>query len=210
MKLFKLSVGDVERLAVANDKQEMFERRAEVEPSFDYLPVEIEEVTVPGHEIHATSTDDLSLSEKGETVIKYAQSIAGLVGLGEYELIGGLMEVEGQPAGEVGNETICAYAMKDGEAISHFYVRGSIFEQLSAKEVGIMAVSFLSGDIQKQSDSEHSENAELDNQSANADEPLDDVTREELKAYLDEHEIEYVPQWGDKRLRELVEQHRQT
>ena len=53
MKLYKLSVGDVERLAVAKDEEEMFERRAEVEPSFDYLPVQIEEVTVEGYEIVA-------------------------------------------------------------------------------------------------------------------------------------------------------------
>lgn len=41
----------------------------------------------------------------------------------------------------------------------------------------------------------------------NQESPFDSMTKSELKEWLDERNIEYVPQWGEKRLRELVEQH---
>lgn len=36
---------------------------------------------------------------------------------------------------------------------------------------------------------------------------VEEMDRDELKAWLDERNIEYVPQWGEKRLRELVLHH---
>ena len=51
MKLFKLTMGSIEKFAVAKNEKEMFEKRAEVEAAFEYTPVQIDEVTLPGYEI---------------------------------------------------------------------------------------------------------------------------------------------------------------
>lgn len=52
MKLFKFTVGEDERLYPFSDLQEAHDRRTEVDPSYHYLPVRIEEVTVPGYKLH--------------------------------------------------------------------------------------------------------------------------------------------------------------
>ena len=51
MKLFKLTVGLIEKYGVAEDEQDMYERRSDVDYSFDYLPVIVEEIAVDGYEI---------------------------------------------------------------------------------------------------------------------------------------------------------------
>ena len=52
MKLFKLSIGLEERYGVAVDEKDMYERRAEVDHTYYYLPVLIEEVAIPGYIIN--------------------------------------------------------------------------------------------------------------------------------------------------------------
>lgn len=52
MKLFNIGLpGQTQHLFVAKDKEDAYERRAEVDHTFEYLPVVIEEVTVEGYEI---------------------------------------------------------------------------------------------------------------------------------------------------------------
>jgi len=53
MKLFKLTVGLIEKYGVAESEQDMYERRTEVDYSFDYLPVIVEEIVVDGYDIVA-------------------------------------------------------------------------------------------------------------------------------------------------------------
>lgn len=51
MKLYMYTTGSDNRLAVATDDQDAYDRRAEVDPAYHYMPVQIEEVIVPGYEI---------------------------------------------------------------------------------------------------------------------------------------------------------------
>jgi hypothetical protein len=51
MKLYRYTCGDHEKYGVAPDEQEAYERREEVDATFHYLPVTIEEVTVEGYEL---------------------------------------------------------------------------------------------------------------------------------------------------------------
>lgn len=53
MKLFRFIAGDDFKLAVFDNAEEAYARRAEVESTFHFIPVRIEEVTVPGYTIHA-------------------------------------------------------------------------------------------------------------------------------------------------------------
>lgn len=51
MKLFKFILGDEERVGVFVDKQAAHDGRKSIDPAYAYLPVEIEELTVPGYTI---------------------------------------------------------------------------------------------------------------------------------------------------------------
>jgi len=48
LKLFKYTCGLDEKFGAATDEQDAYDRRAEVDPTFDFVAVRIEEVTVPG------------------------------------------------------------------------------------------------------------------------------------------------------------------
>lgn len=50
-KLFKFMSGLDEKYGIAEDEQDAYERRAEVDPTFDYTGCKIEEVVVPGYNI---------------------------------------------------------------------------------------------------------------------------------------------------------------
>ncbi|MGX5634367.1 hypothetical protein [Bacillus thuringiensis] len=52
-KVFRLTLGSIDRFAVAEDYEEMYEKRAEIDPTFAYTPVEIKELYVEGYEIKA-------------------------------------------------------------------------------------------------------------------------------------------------------------
>lgn len=54
MKLFRFTLGTIEHLAVFADIAEAQEKRATVEPVFDYTPVVIEEVTIAGYDVVVT------------------------------------------------------------------------------------------------------------------------------------------------------------
>jgi hypothetical protein len=43
----------VEKMLVADNKEEAFERRGEVDPAYEYLPVEVKELEIEGFDIHA-------------------------------------------------------------------------------------------------------------------------------------------------------------
>lgn len=58
MKLYRYTCGDHDKLGVAEDEQDAYERRAEVEPAFHYLPVVVEELKVEGYEIIVKSLDE--------------------------------------------------------------------------------------------------------------------------------------------------------
>jgi hypothetical protein len=51
MKLFRLTLGSTEKFGVAKNEKEMYKERAEIDPTFEYTPVVIEEVEVDGYEI---------------------------------------------------------------------------------------------------------------------------------------------------------------
>ncbi|WP_410993226.1 hypothetical protein [Bacillus cereus] len=52
-KIFRLTLGSIEKFAVADDYEEMYEKRAEIDPAFAYTPVEIKELQISGYEIKA-------------------------------------------------------------------------------------------------------------------------------------------------------------
>jgi hypothetical protein len=56
MKLFKYQMGSDEKLGVAKNEKGAYERRAEVDHTFRFLPVTITEVTLEGYEITLTPT----------------------------------------------------------------------------------------------------------------------------------------------------------
>jgi hypothetical protein len=56
MKLFKYQMGTDEKLGVVKDEKDAYERRAEVDHTFRFLPVTITEVTLEGYEITLTLT----------------------------------------------------------------------------------------------------------------------------------------------------------
>lgn len=59
MKLYRYIMGVNEKYGVAADEQDAYDRRAEVDHTFSFLPVRIEEVIVPGYVIRAVSEEDL-------------------------------------------------------------------------------------------------------------------------------------------------------
>jgi hypothetical protein len=69
MKLFRLMMGSIEKFGVAKDAEEMFEKRAEIEPAFEYTPVQIEEVQLDGYEISVKAKRD-EPPEKSKTTRK--------------------------------------------------------------------------------------------------------------------------------------------
>jgi hypothetical protein len=55
-KIYILSLpGAEEKMIVAETEEEAFDRRAEVDPSYDYLPVQVKELEIEGHDIHVTA-----------------------------------------------------------------------------------------------------------------------------------------------------------
>jgi hypothetical protein len=65
MKLYRYTCGDHDKLGVAEDEQDAYERRTEVDPSFHYLPVVVEEMKLDGYEITVKSTDGTEASKRG-------------------------------------------------------------------------------------------------------------------------------------------------
>lgn len=65
MKLYRYVCGDHDKLGVAEDEQDAYERRAEVDPAFHYLPVVIDEMKVDGYEISVKSLEVESVPRKG-------------------------------------------------------------------------------------------------------------------------------------------------
>ena len=49
-KVFRLTLGSIDRFAVAESIEDMHDRRAEIEPTFAYTPVEIQELHIPGYD----------------------------------------------------------------------------------------------------------------------------------------------------------------
>jgi hypothetical protein len=57
MKLYQLTVGNTQKYGVAQNAEEMQQKLGEVDYTFAYLPVQIEEVTVDGYEITVKPLD---------------------------------------------------------------------------------------------------------------------------------------------------------
>jgi hypothetical protein len=57
MKLFKYQMGSDEKLGVAKDSKDAYERRTEVDHTFAFLPVNISEVTLEGYQITLTPVE---------------------------------------------------------------------------------------------------------------------------------------------------------
>ena len=55
MKLFKYICGDYEKYGVAEDEVNAYAKREQVDQTFHYLPISIEEVKVEGYEISVQS-----------------------------------------------------------------------------------------------------------------------------------------------------------
>lgn len=53
MKIFEITLGTNRHLIVAKDEQDAFERRTEVDQTYDYLPVEVKELKIEGYVIRA-------------------------------------------------------------------------------------------------------------------------------------------------------------
>lgn len=51
MKLYKYICGIDEKYGAANDEKDAYDRRTDVDPTFHFLPVQIEEVTIDGFEV---------------------------------------------------------------------------------------------------------------------------------------------------------------
>lgn len=57
-KIFILFLpGAEDKFIVADNQEEAFERRAEVDHAYEYLPVQVKELEMEGYEIHAIPLD---------------------------------------------------------------------------------------------------------------------------------------------------------
>jgi hypothetical protein len=65
MKLFRFTMGHVDLLGAFEDATDAYERRNEVDHTFDWTPVVIEEVVLEGYEITVTSTHGDAPKNKG-------------------------------------------------------------------------------------------------------------------------------------------------
>lgn len=65
MKLYKYTCGEDTKVGVAANEQDAHERRGEVDPTFSFLPVTIEEFEIPGYtvEIKAAVTRRTKIKE---------------------------------------------------------------------------------------------------------------------------------------------------
>jgi hypothetical protein len=63
MKLFQLTVGNTQKYGVAHNAEEMQQKLGEVDYTFAYLPVQIEEVTVEGYEITVKPYEGVNLNK---------------------------------------------------------------------------------------------------------------------------------------------------
>ena len=52
-KVFRLTLGSIDRFAVAESIEDMHKKRAEIDPTFAYTPVEIQELHIPSYVIEA-------------------------------------------------------------------------------------------------------------------------------------------------------------
>lgn len=66
MKLFRYICGADERYAPAKDKDAAYDQREQVDPTYRFLAVRIEEVTIPGYTITVTpsQSDDIDAWDK--------------------------------------------------------------------------------------------------------------------------------------------------
>lgn len=58
MKIYKFTCGADEKTGVFEDETAAYDRRAEVDATFHFLPVTIEEITVPGYDIVIVPIDE--------------------------------------------------------------------------------------------------------------------------------------------------------
>lgn len=65
MKLFKLEIGNTVEYAAADSLEDMNERKADIDPQFAFLPVQITEVVIPGCEITVTELEEDKPRNKG-------------------------------------------------------------------------------------------------------------------------------------------------
>lgn len=68
LKLFKFSQGQLDYYGAFKDEKEAYDRRADVDPTFHYTHVEINELTIPGHTIMVLEDDDLPFADLEFTV----------------------------------------------------------------------------------------------------------------------------------------------
>ncbi|MUT66019.1 hypothetical protein [Paenibacillus sp. NEAU-GSW1] len=54
MRLYRYTIGHTELYSAADNDEEAYERRTEVDPTFGWTPVVIEEVKLEGYEITVT------------------------------------------------------------------------------------------------------------------------------------------------------------
>lgn len=83
MKLYKYTCGDHEAYGVAENDQDAYDRRAEVHPTFHYIPVKMEEVKVEGYEISVTPLNDGA--EPGK-VVHYREDQSHIVNMDRDQL----------------------------------------------------------------------------------------------------------------------------
>lgn len=84
MKLFRYTSGHDDKFAPAVDEKDAYERRAEVDPTFHFLPVQIEELTVEGYEITLTPLPDNG-AEAGK-VVEYREDQSHIVAMNRDQL----------------------------------------------------------------------------------------------------------------------------
>lgn len=66
MKLFRYTMGTDEKYGVSADHEAAYNQRGKVDSNYEYLPVAIEEVTVPDYEIILKPTTDKPSADEVE------------------------------------------------------------------------------------------------------------------------------------------------
>lgn len=55
MKLYRYQLGNIDAIGVADDDEDAYQKRANIDPSFAFTPVNITEVKVEGYTVNVTA-----------------------------------------------------------------------------------------------------------------------------------------------------------
>lgn len=202
MKLYKFTCGVDEKVGVFTDEAEAYERRTEVDPTFYFLPVTIEEIAVPGYELVTVGSNGGQLKSDLVSSLRDLVNVQGREGNWNYdpymhgmyngmELMFSMVEGREPIFRDAPEEWISDRKVEDEDPPK---VESEFPRVELDKEDNLLSDGFTVADLAAKP--------------PDGDE-FDAMDRKQLVEWLKANNVEYVPQWGDARLRETAKSHAQ-